>query len=396
MTSASTDNTRPLKVAVAGGSIAGLCAGIALRGIGCEVEIFERNTGSMHGRGAGIVVQDDLVNLMRAHGTPPLPVTTCSHRLLLEPDDGFDGTQSLDPYNSPQKLALMPQRFTSWEAIYQTLRAGFPDEHYHSGSEVTGFHQDDHGVTLNLSRDGHLQSDLLICADGLRSRHRSQLLPDVKTEYAGYVAWRGTLDESRASARLLKAFNNRFVFCAARSGGHILNYLIPGPGPGARTEPGQRQLNWVWYVKVPAGPELEHLLTDRHGRKRDLSVPAGDVPDETRARLHTLARQELHPLFAELVAATEEPFLQSIVDVVVPRMAFGRVCLLGDAAFGIRPHTAAAAAKGAADAAALAKQLQAERHDPDTALQRWQTHQLEVGQRLHRQGVSLGKQITGG
>jgi hypothetical protein len=46
-----------------------------------------------------------------------------------------------------------------------------------------------------------------------------------------------------------------------------------------------------------------------------------------------LARREVHPKLAALVAATPDPFLQTIVDVVVPRTVFGRICLLGDAAF---------------------------------------------------------------
>ena len=35
-------NSQRLRVLIAGGSIGGLCAGLALRGIGCDVEIFER------------------------------------------------------------------------------------------------------------------------------------------------------------------------------------------------------------------------------------------------------------------------------------------------------------------------------------------------------------------
>ena len=50
------------------------------------------------------------------------------------------------------------------------------------------------------------------------------------------------------------------------------------------------------------------------------------------------------------MAATPDPFVQTIVDVVVPRTVFGRVCLLGDAAFVVRPHTAGATAKAARDA----------------------------------------------
>lgn len=45
-------------VAVAGGSIGGLSAGLALHGAGFDVEIYERHPGPMETRGAGIVVQD--------------------------------------------------------------------------------------------------------------------------------------------------------------------------------------------------------------------------------------------------------------------------------------------------------------------------------------------------
>ena len=46
----------PLRVTIAGGSIGGLCAGVALRGIGADVQIFEGHPGPMETRGAGIVV----------------------------------------------------------------------------------------------------------------------------------------------------------------------------------------------------------------------------------------------------------------------------------------------------------------------------------------------------
>src|SRR5689334_2068051 len=116
----------PLKVAVAGGSIGGLCAGIALRGIGCEVEVYERTPGAMASRGAGIVVQDDLLRLLQRHGAPELPTTSCLRRRYLLADGG-DG----------EVVPAAPQRFTSWDAIFRTLRAAFPDERYHPGATLT-------------------------------------------------------------------------------------------------------------------------------------------------------------------------------------------------------------------------------------------------------------------
>ncbi len=53
----------------------------------------------------------------------------------------------------------------------------------------------------------------------------------------------------------------------------------------------------------------------------------------------------------------DEPILQPIYDLETPRMAFGRVAIIGDAAFVARPHVAAGVAKAADDAAALAAAL---------------------------------------
>jgi 2-polyprenyl-6-methoxyphenol hydroxylase-like FAD-dependent oxidoreductase len=64
------------------------------------------------------------------------------------------------------------------------------------------------------------------------------------------------------------------------------------------------------------------------------------------------ARHVLPPAFVRLVEATDEPFVQTIHDLAVPRMVFGRVRLTGDAAFVPRPHRAASTAKAAANALA--------------------------------------------
>jgi 2-polyprenyl-6-methoxyphenol hydroxylase-like FAD-dependent oxidoreductase len=90
-----------------------------------------------------------------------------------------------------------------------------------------------------------------------------------------------------------------------------------------------------------------------------------------------------------LIEATREPFVQAIVDVEVPRMAHGRVALLGDAAFVPRPHTAASTSKAAANVLALVEALEAE---PDVAhaLGKWEPDQLQLGRYLRRWGQMLG------
>jgi 2-polyprenyl-6-methoxyphenol hydroxylase-like FAD-dependent oxidoreductase len=356
-----------------------LCAGVALNGIGCDVHVFERASGPMGSRGAGIVVQPDLLDLLKAGGAPPLPATTCTHRQYLTPD----GVATLMP---------APQAFTSWDAIYNTLRAAFPGERYHHGARLTGFDQAHDAIHGHFEGHGTVTADLLVCADGAKSTARDLIIkPRIVPSYAGYLAWRGTVEEANAPADLVRFFADRFSFCEARSGGHILAYLIPGAS--AAIEAGKRRINWVWYVNAAEGPVLTDLLTDRTGQLRESSVPPGMMRPEKIAELRAHATTELHSRFLELVEATADPFVQVIQDLAVERMVEKRIILLGDAAFIVRPHTAAATAKAAADATVLAAAI-LEHSTLSEALAAWEHARLLAGMRLSQYGVRLGGRTT--
>jgi 2,6-dihydroxypyridine 3-monooxygenase len=103
------------------------------------------------------------------------------------------------------------------------------------------------------------------------------------------------------------------------------------------------------------------------------------VRDEHEAETRSTARARLAPQLAAVVEAAERPFVQVIFDIEVPRMAFGRACLIGDAAFALRPHIAAGTAKAAADAWALADALDESAGDVAAALRAWEAQQLSIG-----------------
>ena len=104
------DSLKHLRAVVAGGSIGGLCAGVALRGSGATVDIYERHPGKMEMRGAGIVVQGELMEILQRHEAPPLPTTSCRGRRYLKPGGG-DGN-----------LQTMPQQFTSWVVTVRSFK----------------------------------------------------------------------------------------------------------------------------------------------------------------------------------------------------------------------------------------------------------------------------------
>ena len=367
---------RPLRIAVAGGSIGGLCAGLALHGVGFDVQVYERVSGPMETRGAGIVVQGELIDLLRTHSAGALPTTHCRMRRYLSPEGGEGEVQRA------------PQDFTSWEAIYRTLAGAFPSDRYHRGATLTDFGNGNGAVRAHIDGHGVVEADVLVAADGAQSPTRRRFLPDLTSTYAGYVAWRGTLDEADAPPDLVRFFDDAFTFSEARSAGHILVYFIPGDG--ADTTSGKRRLNWVWYVGVGEA-DLARILVDRDGRQHHASLPFGGTPDSAICDLRDLARREVHPMLAALVAATPLPFLQTIVDVVPTRTVFGRVCLLGDAAFVVRPHTAGATAKAARDATTLARALKRAGRNVDAGLSGFEEMQIEFGRGLVDYGVALGR-----
>ena len=143
----------PLRIAVAGGSIGGLCAGLALRGAGFDVQIYERVAGPMETRGAGIVVQEELIDLLRTHAAGALPTTHCRVRRYLSPEGGEGEVQRA------------PQDFTSWEAIYRTLAAAFPSDRYHRGATLTDF-----GNGEGRGAGGHRRRYSIGCGPSTRTR----------------------------------------------------------------------------------------------------------------------------------------------------------------------------------------------------------------------------------
>jgi 2,6-dihydroxypyridine 3-monooxygenase len=123
---------------------------------------------------------------------------------------------------------------------------------------------------------------------------------------------------------------------------------------------------------------------------RTVSVPPGLVNERDIEQMRSRARLLLAPPLAEVVTGIEEPFLQVVYDIEVPRMAFGRVCLIGDAAFACRPHAAAGTAKAAEDGWILAEEMDAANGDVVAALAAWEVRQLALGRSLLARTRDIG------
>jgi 2,6-dihydroxypyridine 3-monooxygenase len=354
------------RVVVAGGSIGGLTAAHVLGDAGCDVLVLERSPEPLTGRGAGIVLHPATVRWWGEHDVRPLDELGPRMTRLRY----LDGAGAI-AHEQPCRY-----RVSSFDALYRDLSQRLPPGRHRLGAAVAGFEIDEAGVTVAVEGGAGERADLLVCADGIQSPARRRLLPDVEPRYAGYVAWRGTVVEHDLGEQTLAALLGAITYHLLPHG-HFLTYPIPGAD--GSVEEGRRLTNWLWYRNVAEGEALDELMTDRAGVRRPVSLAPGTVARAHLEALRADAAEQLPPPLHELLAATPEPFLQVVFDIEVPRMAFGRACLIGDAAFALRPHAAVGSAKAAEDAWTLGAAMRAAEFDVPAALERWEPAQLALG-----------------
>jgi 2-polyprenyl-6-methoxyphenol hydroxylase-like FAD-dependent oxidoreductase len=360
---------------VIGGSVSGLIAGLLLSRRGWDTQVYERVEGELSGRGAGIVVQPELMAQLRTLGLDPSDLgVQVQIRKIFDAAGRVLGTLEC------------PQVLTAWERVYRFLRDGFPAERYHRGSGLKEFAQTPEGVEAQFTDGSSARADLLVGADGIRSTVRQQCLPDLSPRYVGYTAWRALIPEGAIPPATHRDLFGFMSFCLP-PGEQFLGYPVAGPDNDLR--PGHRRYNVVWYRPADEHGKLRRLLTDESGVTHAISIPPPLISRAAIAQMRADAERLIAPQMREIVRLIREPILQPIYDLESSHMAFGRVAVLGDAAFVARPHVAAGVSKAADDGAALVEALDGS-DDVAAALRRFEAARLPENRRIIERARHLG------
>lgn len=370
--------TQP-KAVVIGGSMAGLFAALLLRRAGWDVDVHERIGAELAGRGAGIVTHRELFDVLRRAGIDAQAAAV---------GVSVPGRRVLDREGCVAGELALPQVLTSWGRLYRLLKDALPASCYHHGENLVEVKESSDQVVARFADGSQTSGDLLIGADGLFSTVRLQRAPEVRPLYAGYVAWRGLVNERDLSPRSRAELCDWFAF-SLPPGEQMLGY--PVAGANEEMDVGQRRFNFVWYRPADVNHQLADLLTDVDGVRHELSIPPTKIRAEVIAAMRRDAERLLAPQFAEVVRLTSQPFIQSILDLETPRMVLGtRTVILGDAAFVARPHVGMGVTKAAADAAALVDALQAHPTNLQVALAQFESARLPFGSAVVRRARHLG------
>lgn len=352
-------------------------AALALREVGCAVDVFERVPRRLEGHGAGLRIVPEMARLLRERAGIDLEaVSTFVSRF-----------RHLGHGNRIISEVATPGQFTSWGSLHRAVTARFDAGRYHLGAECTDIAMHADGATVRFADGRRERADLVVFADGILSTGRRLLAPEAGLAYAGYVTWRGYAPAAAVSAGTRAVMADSICY-ATIPYSHIGMYPIPDP---TNRDAEARYLNFVWYRNVAEGAPLDDLMTDRAGIRRPISLPSGGPQGKFIDEMRADAQRLLPEAAADIVLNTGEPFLQALYDLSAPRMVYGRACLVGDAAFATRPHAGAATAKAAVNAWSLADCLVAADGDVDAALEAWEPEQIELGEAFIARNQYMGR-----
>jgi 2-polyprenyl-6-methoxyphenol hydroxylase-like FAD-dependent oxidoreductase len=370
------------KALVVGGSLGGLFVANLLHRAGWDVRVCERAGEALSGRGAGLVSHPALFAALAAAGVnvDPREPHPASDLGVYVPDRRVFSSDGLVVARNDY-----PQVLASWSRLYEVLRAALPPRCYQHAVNCVRVETSAASAAVYFADGGVKHADLVVAADGVRSTIRAQLAPAARPVYAGYVAWRGLVDEARLTPETWATLGDTFGFCLP-DGEQILGYPVRLSSHLA--------YNFVWYRPADE-TTLRVMLTDAHDHVHADGIAPPLIRSELIAAMRDAGQRLLSPAFAEVVTRTQQPFFQPISDLISEQMVFGRTVLLGDAAFVARPHVGMGVTKAACDAVALVDALRAAPDNIAGALADYQRNRLAAGCAVVERGRQLGAYMQG-
>ena len=363
---------------IIGGSMAGLFAATALSKKGWDISVHEKVPVPLSGRGAGIATYDELADLVfKATNNNNVLGTTAKSRVSLD----ING-KIINSYDYPQV-------YTSWQYLFSILREQISNDDYFMGDDCIKIEQNEDKAIAFFENGKKKETDLIIVANGIKSELRTYVDNKAYPQYAGYVGWRGVVNEEEISKKSLETLSNYFIVVLPYNQ-QIASYPIAGEGKNP-FKIGERRINWIWYKPVPQN-SLQEILLGKSGQQFEDGIPPNEIREEIVNDLFKEAEEKLPPQLVELVKITKQPLIQPIFDLQSMKMKNGRVVTIGDAAFTARPHVGMGVTKAAMDAFTLSEYLEDSSNLDD--LDKWEHSRLKESQFIVNRSRKLGQYLS--
>ena len=334
------------KIAIIGGGIGGLTAGLALRKVGHQPIIYERAP-AFGEVGAGISLSPNAVKVLEWLGMAEFLKDNANEPLEQQLFHGIHGDEL-------QIIDRRTCRETYGAAYYQMHRADlmaelvrrFGSEDTRMGRAFSGLDQRADGVTLHFADGSSDTADIAIGADGLRSVVRDILFDTPAPKFSGHVAWRALIPGDRLSERSTARTNVNHI----GAGKNLVTYPVRGTDL-VNMVALSRSDDWAeesWNAKA----SRDELAAMFEGFAPYVQEVIAQVPEDELYRWGLFIR---------------EPLKTWVKD---------RTALLGDAAHPMLPYMGQGASSAIEDAAILGRSFAAA-DDPLAALSLYETTRVE-------------------
>jgi len=334
------------KIVIAGAGIGGLCTALALAKRNFEVTVYEQSP-QLAEVGAGLQLSPNAMHVLKALGVADeinaraFAPTSAVMRHYQTGKTYFTvplGNTAAQKYGADYQHIHRADLHTVLYNACQKMNVSI-----HLGKGVQSYQQTPQNLSIQLSGLESLEADLLIGADGIKSKVQACMLGETPAEFTGQVAWRGVVNANKLPKGLVKPNANLWV----GPGKHFVSYYLRG------------------------GELVNFVAVQERG---DWQKESWNEPGDINELRDTFAGW--HPEVTELLNATEQCFLWALFDrKPLKQWSDQNVTLLGDACHPMLPFLAQGAAMAIEDSYALAHCL-ADEVDTQTALQTYQNMRL--------------------
>ena len=342
------------EVAVAGGGIGGLAAVIALRHAGIAATAYERAPDLARVQvGGGLQMWPNALRALRQLGCGDA-VEERAWRVDGVRFLNWRGRQLSYVDARPVAQRVGASAFNVKRAALHAVLADAAAEWIQTDREVTRYTNRSDDVEVAFADGSTVTADLLLGADGIRSRVRAQMHGDTPPEYAKISNWSGTLRYEHP-----KIPSRYFTFISGRGKRVIIYYVGDG--------------EMIWYCDLLTQEQEAGSGSRKKAVLAEFAQFADPVPD--------------------IIASTP--------DEVITRSAFywrppldrwtdGRVLLVGDAAHAMLPNLAQGACQAIEDGVALGKIL-SRPGSLSAALAEFEGSRMPRTNRLVKRSAAIGR-----
>ncbi|KAM0895751.1 hypothetical protein ACQ4PT_023648 [Festuca glaucescens] len=351
---------RKPRVLVAGGGIGGLVFALAARRKGFEVLVLERDVSAVRGEGryrGPIQLQSNALAVLEAVDMPAadeiMDAGCVTGNRVNGIVDGVTGSWYIkfDTFTPAAERGLPVTRVVSRMLLQEILARAVGDDAIMNDCHVVDFTDDGDKVTAILEDGRKFEGDLLVGADGIRSKVRKSLFGETDASYSEYTCYTGIADfvppDIDTVGYVTRSTNEYCCFSLLGNANALIFFLcrryrvfLGHKQYFVSSDVGAGKMQWYAFHKEPAGG------TDpENGKKK---------------RLLELFSGWCDNVIDLLNATDEEAILRRDIYDRPPTINWGkgRVTLLGDSVHAMQPNLGQGGCMAIEDGYQLAVELE--------------------------------------